>query len=130
MAEERQVLGDEVATEGGKAYIIPGGGSNAIGSTGYVVCAQEILEQMREMELEFSQIVCASGSSGTHAGLVTGIIGNHSDIPIIGISVSRKKGPQEDLVHGLVQKVSKHVGATVDISKDKINVFDEYVCPA
>ena len=91
MAEEMQGLADEVATEGGKAYIIPGGGSNAIGATGYVVCAQEILQQMREMELEFSQIVCASGSSGTHAGLVTGIIGNHSDIPIIGISVSRKK---------------------------------------
>jgi D-cysteine desulfhydrase len=82
---------------------------------------------MLDLKLDFTQIVCASGSSGTHAGLLTGFVGNNFHIPIIGISVSRRKKEQETVVYDLVQKLSKHVGVTNDISKDTVTVFDEYV---
>ena len=36
----------EITAEGRKAYIIPGGGSNALGGLGYVACAQELQQQM------------------------------------------------------------------------------------
>ena len=35
-------VADALSKEGRKGYIIPGGGSNPIGATGYVACAQEI----------------------------------------------------------------------------------------
>jgi D-cysteine desulfhydrase len=129
MMKEMEAVAEEVAAEGRKAYIIPGGGSNQIGATGYVACAQEILEQTFEMGLNIDHVVCASGSAGTHAGLVTGFYGCNSNIPITGINVSRKKDVQEDLVYNLVQRTAAHVGVKQDIPREAVNCFDEYVGP-
>ena len=49
-------------------YKIPCGGSNALGTLGYVDCAREIAGQ----GVRFDHIVCAEGSSGTMAGLALG----------------------------------------------------------
>jgi D-cysteine desulfhydrase len=129
MLAEMQTVADEVAGAGRKAYVIPGGGSNPMGATGYVACAEEILAQAFDLGINIDRIVCASGSAGTHAGLVTGFHGNNSNIPIIGIDVSRPKGEQEELVYDLVQSTAKHVGVNSDISREAVVCFDEYVGP-
>ena len=49
-------------------YKIPCGGSNALGSLGYVDCAREIADQ----GMTFDHILCAEGSGGTMAGLALG----------------------------------------------------------
>ena len=49
-------------------YKIPCGGSNALGSLGYVACAEEIAAQGGR----FDHIVCAEGSGGTMAGMALG----------------------------------------------------------
>ena len=60
---------DRVGKEYEKPYYkIPCGGSNALGSLGYVECAKEIREQGQQ----FDYIVCAEGSGGTMAGLALG----------------------------------------------------------
>ena len=60
---------DRIGQESGRAYYkIPCGGSNALGSLGYVGCAQEI----REQGIHFDHLVCAEGSGGTMAGLALG----------------------------------------------------------
>jgi D-cysteine desulfhydrase len=41
MGQAMQQVVDALAAEGRKGYVIPGGGSNAIGGLGYVACAQE-----------------------------------------------------------------------------------------
>ncbi len=120
---------DEVTAEGRNAYIIPGGGSNPVGATGYVACAEEILAQTFELGINIDRIICASGSAGTHAGLVTGFYGNNSNIPVIGINVSRPKGDQEDLVYDLVKRTARHVGVNSVIPRDAVVCFDEYVGP-
>jgi D-cysteine desulfhydrase len=129
MAAAMQQVADELAAEGRKAYIIPGGGSNPIGATGYVACAEEILGQLFEQALRIDRVVCASGSTGTHAGLVTGFYGNSSNIPVIGINVSRKKQEQEALVYRLVKQTATHVGIDSVIPQDAVLCFDEYVGP-
>jgi len=129
MMAEMQAIADEVAAEGRNAYIIPGGGSNPIGATGYVACAEEILNQTFEQHLRIDRVVCASGSTGTHAGLVTGLYGNNSNISVIGINVSRTKIEQEELVYSLVQETADRVGVTPEISRDAVLCFDEYVGP-
>lgn len=128
MAAMRHVA-DDVAAEGRKAYLIPGGGSNPVGATGYVACAEEILGQAFERGLRIDRVVCASGSAGTHAGLLTGFYGNNSNIPVIGINVSRKKDAQEELVYDLVQRTAKHVGIESEIPGKAVLCFDEYVGP-
>jgi D-cysteine desulfhydrase len=129
MGQAMRKVANEVAAEGRKAYVIPGGGSNPIGATGYVACAEEILAQTFEQGLNFDRIVCASGSAGTHAGLVVGFNGNNSNIPLIGINVSRTKDIQEDLVYKLVQETAAHVGVRSEIPRESVLCFDEYVGP-
>jgi len=129
MAAAMQKAADEVAAEGGKAYIIPGGGSNPIGATGYVACAEEILTQLFDLGLNIDRVVCASGSTGTHAGLVTGFYGNNANIPVIGINVSRTKEDQEPLVYDLIQKTAAHVGIRAEIPREAVVCFGDYVGP-
>ena len=60
---------DRIAAEmGRKVYKIPCGGSNALGSLGYVDCMREV----SEYDQHFEHIVCACGSGGTAAGTVLG----------------------------------------------------------
>jgi D-cysteine desulfhydrase len=120
---------DEVKTEGRKAYAIPVGGSNPIGATGYVACAQEIMAQTFEQGIKIDYLVCASGSAGTHAGLVTGFYGCNMNVPVLGINVSREKQQQEDLVHDLVRRTAQHVGLNLEIPREAVTCFDEYVGP-
>jgi D-cysteine desulfhydrase len=129
MTHEMQQVAEEVASEGRKAYIIPGGGSNPIGATGYVACAEEILNQLFEKGLKIDRVVCASGSTGTHAGLITGFFGNNSNIPVIGVNVSRTKEVQEDMVYDLVKKTATHVGVNSAIPRDAVLCFGDYVGP-
>ena len=68
MMKAMLAVAEEVAAEGRKAYIIPGGGSDPIGATGYVACAEEILAQAFDQGINFDYIVTTSGSAGTHAG--------------------------------------------------------------
>lgn len=98
MAAAMQQVATELANQGRRAYVIPGGGSNALGGLGYVACAQELQQQLFEQGLAFDQVVVGSGSSGTHGGLLAGFVGNHIHIPITGIGVSRDPAEQAPLV--------------------------------
>lgn len=127
MLQAMQSLADELVQQGRKAYIIPGGGSNAIGATGYAACAEEILSQTFEKGININHVVCTSGSAGTHAGLITGFYGCNSNIPITGINISRPKAIQEDLVYGLVQKTAEHLEIKGGVPREAVQCFDNYV---
>ena len=102
MAAAMQRVADDLAAQGRKGYIIPGGGSNALGGLGYVACAQELQQQCFDRGLRLGRVVVGSGSSGTHGGLVAGFVGNCIDVPIIGVGVSRDPEQQEPLVADLL----------------------------
>jgi D-cysteine desulfhydrase len=110
----------ELAAQGRKGYIIPGGGSNALGGLGYVACAQELQQQMFEQGLQFDRVVVGSGSSGTHGGLLAGFLGNHIHIPIVGIGVSRDPADQEPLVHKEAQAVADLLGLNMTIPREAV----------
>jgi D-cysteine desulfhydrase len=120
---------EAVVQTGRKAYIIPGGGSNTIGATGYVACAEEIMQQLFDIGLSIDHIVCPSGSTGTHAGLIAGFYGINANIPITGVNVSRKKDQQEEMVYNLVQATAEKVGINHPIPRDSVVCLDQYVGP-
>jgi D-cysteine desulfhydrase len=123
-----QKIADELKAEGRKGYIIPGGGSNALGALGYVACAEELLAQTFDLGLKLDHIVCASGSTGTHAGLLTGLVGNNAQIPVTGINVRRPRAEQEANVHALALEVAKLL-AIASPPREKIVALDEWVGP-
>ena len=99
MLGELEKLAEELRAQGRKPYIIPGGGSNPMGATGYVACAEEIMSQLFDKGINIDHFVVPSGSAGTHAGIVTGMIGVNANIPITGISVNRNKKLQTEAVY-------------------------------
>lgn len=129
MMEEMEKVAKELEAEGRKGYIIPGGGSNAIGATGYVACAEEILEQTFDMGVNLDYVITTSGSTGTHAGLVVGFYGCNSNISVIGMDISRPKDVQEEMVYKTVEKTAKHVGIKGGVPREAVVCFDEYVGP-
>ncbi len=128
MAAMRKVA-DDVQREGRKGYVIPGGGSNPIGATGYVACAQEIQGQLFEQGLRIDRVVVPSGSTGTHAGLVTGFHGCNMNIPIVGIGVSRDPADQDPMVYDLVQRTAEWVGVNQPIPRSAVVTFGDYWRP-
>lgn len=120
MAPAMQAMADELAAAGRKGYIIPGGGSNALGGLGYVACAQELQQQMFEQGLQFDHIIVGSGSSGTHGGLLAGFLGNRIHIPITGIGVSRDPADQDPLVHKEAQAVCDLLGLDMSVPREKV----------
>jgi D-cysteine desulfhydrase len=129
LAAEMQKVADEVAALGRKAYVIPGGGSNPIGALGYVSCAEEILAQTHDLGLRLDHIVCASGSTGTHAGLICGLVGNNSHLPLTGINVRRTRQEQESNVHKLAQETAALLGIPGGIPREAITALGDWVGP-
>ncbi|MBM7606320.1 D-cysteine desulfhydrase [Metabacillus crassostreae] len=127
LMEEMQHIAKEVEASGRKPYIIPVGGSTPIGATGYAACANELLAQTFEQGINLNSVVCVSGSGGMHAGLVAGLYGTQSNIPVVGINVSRGKAEQEEKVYQLVKETSAHLGIQHPIAADEVSCFDEYV---
>lgn len=81
MQQAMETLAESLRKEGLKPYVIPGGGSSPVGALGYVACAEELLFQSSQQRLRIDHIVHATGSTGTQAGLVTGLAATHSQIP-------------------------------------------------
>jgi D-cysteine desulfhydrase len=92
---------DAVRARGGVPYVIAGGGSVPLGALGYVACAQEILAQCYADGVAFDRIVVASGSAGTHSGLLVGLHAASWDGLVTGINVRRAQAEQEGNVHTL-----------------------------
>jgi D-cysteine desulfhydrase len=129
MMAAMQQVADEVAALGRKAYVIPGGGSNALGALGYVACAEEILAQTFDLDVQLDQVVCASGSAGTQAGLVVGLVGNNSNLPLTGINVSRSREEQEPKVHKLAEETAAILGVMSGIPREVVTCLGDWVGP-
>jgi D-cysteine desulfhydrase len=129
LAAAMQQMADEVAALGRTAYVIPGGGSTPIGALGYVSCAEEILAQTHQLGLRIDHIIVASGSTGTHGGLLTGLIGNNSHIPVTGINVRRTREEQEPNVLKLAQETAAMLGIAGGIPREAVTALGDWVGP-
>ncbi|WP_313825055.1 D-cysteine desulfhydrase [Leclercia sp.] len=118
-------LATRVEAQGFRPYVIPVGGSNALGALGYVESALEIAQQC-EGAADISSVVVASGSAGTHAGLAVGLEQLMPDVELIGVTVSRSVAEQKPKVVTLQQAVAQQL--EVSASADII-LWDDYFSP-
>ncbi|MBS6035793.1 MAG: D-cysteine desulfhydrase [Pantoea sp.] len=124
-AEQLAEQATRLEAQGFRPYIVPVGGSNALGALGYVGCAQEIAHQSEEV-VDFAAVIVASGSAGTHAGLAVGLEQLLPDTELVGVTVSRQAEAQLPLVERLRQSLAAQleVPATAPIT-----LWDEYYAP-
>lgn len=129
MAAEMVNFADDLSADGAKPYVIPGGGSNPVGALGYVNCARELTEQAGDMGLKIDALVHATGSSGTQAGLVTGLTAIKSDIHLLGIGVRSPREKQEQMVFDLSVRTAEHLGSGFAINRNDVHANCDYVGP-
>ena len=127
MPAELEKTAAEVTARGGRPYIIPGGGSNPVGALGYVDCAREIVVQADELDMQIDRIVTATGSAGTHAGLVAGLAVMGADIPVLGIGVRAPKEKQEENVLKLARETATLLGRPGAVTPEMVVADCDYV---
>ncbi|MDR6290602.1 D-cysteine desulfhydrase family pyridoxal phosphate-dependent enzyme [Inquilinus ginsengisoli] len=118
---------EQCRAEGGTPYIIPIGGSNALGMMGYVDAARELLAQAKAQGVGITHVALASGSGGTHAGLALGLALGGSTAPAIGYCISRTSQEQRPRVAALLQAGSALLGVASPLSGDDVVLEDGVV---
>ena len=99
-------------------YKIPCGGSNALGTLGYVDCAREI----RDQGLHFDHLICAEGSGGTMAGLALGAKLYLPGTRVTGMMVD--SDPFEEITVQLMREAAALLGADVQVSAEDFDLRD------
>jgi len=115
-----EALAQKLRQQGRKPYVIPGGGSNALGSLGYVDCVLELQRQCEAMGLRKPHLVHATGSAGTQAGLVAGVHALGLDWPVTGIGVRAPREAQETRVYELAVRVLDLLGVPQPLPRERV----------
>lgn len=127
-AAKMQDLIDEHARAGRKAYVVPIGGSNALGSLGYVEAFAEMQTQAASRDVRIDAIIHASSSCGTQAGLIAAAALSNSSTRIMGVNVYKKSGADIAAAsHALALETLALCGAPVQDMTDRIHVIDGYL---
>ncbi len=101
---------ERLRRRGRHPYIVPMGGSNAVGTLGYVSAAFEIADQAKAEDVSFDHIFVTTGSCGTHAGLHLGAAIALPRAQVHGVTVSRDPGPQAERVGRLAAEAAALLG--------------------
>ncbi len=110
---------DRVGQALGKPYYkIPCGGSNALGSLGYVECMKEVAES----GLHFDHIVCAEGSGGTHAGTALGAKIFLPDTKVTGVMVDND--PFDVITLGIMREAAKLLELDMPVGPEDVHLLD------
>lgn len=120
-------VAERMRAEGRTVYTIPGGGSNPTGALGYVNAAIELVTQANDLDLRVDHVVHATGSAGTQAGLITGLVGINSGIPLLGIGVRAPRPKQEENVFNLACATAEKLGCAGVVEREDVVANCDYV---
>jgi D-cysteine desulfhydrase family pyridoxal phosphate-dependent enzyme len=113
----------DLEEKGKKPYLIPYGGSNAVGAFAYFQAYSELYQQMNCSIPDW--IVFASSSGGTQAGLAVGI-GSDPKPKLVGISVDEPADQLRKNVQSIAADLIGQLNNGTRISKNEILVIDDY----
>jgi L-cysteate sulfo-lyase len=123
----------QVRDRGDTPYMIPAGGSTAVGALGYVDAAFELANQAHQRNLSLDYVFVTTGSSATHGGLIVGFEGvrrspEFDGVPdVIGISVYQRQAAALATVRQKVRETAQLVGLGGPPLDDRVVVVDDYL---
>jgi D-cysteine desulfhydrase len=128
VGEVMQDLAAEVRANGGTPYVIPESGATVAGALGYLVCGQEIAQQVRHGAPEFDTIALTAFGGGSQAGLLMAkqLTGLRADV--VSIPVSAPGREVQDYVTRLIGEARDRYGLAVTPPTD-VHVLDGYQGP-
>jgi L-cysteate sulfo-lyase len=127
MNRAMQEIAAQIREQGRRPFVVPGGGSDAVGSLGYAECVEELLGQCRQLGIWPDWIVLPTGSGGTQAGLLAGLHVLRRDTRVLGISVKNERPAQEALVHRLACETLALMGRAEGIDRAAAVVSSDFV---
>jgi D-cysteine desulfhydrase len=118
---------ESLRAEGRRPYLVPYGGSNPVGTTGYVAAMEELVNQLQERDERVDHVVLASSSGGTQAGLALGARALGFEGQIVGISVAPPAGALRQDLAALANATAAHLNLDLAFVADDLVVNDDYV---
>jgi len=120
-------LAEAYEAKGTKPYVIPEGGSSALGALGYAVAMEEVARQMKAQRLEFHHMICAVGSGGTLAGMLLGRSAFDLKAEVHGINVCEDAPYFQNRVANILRDAKRRFGFELNLHKNDISVIGGYV---
>jgi len=120
-------VANRLRQDGRTPYLIPLGGSNVMGATGYVLAMEELMTQLAADNVDVDFIVFASSSGGTQAGIVLGAEVYDYRGRVLGISVDHPADELKTQVAALVTATATHLGLGTLSLADRVEVNDDYI---
>ena len=121
---------DQLRKEGRKPYVIPVGGSNGVGATGYVLAMMELVEQLKGTNRHVDHIVFASSSGGTQAGIVVGakVAGFEGKLHGVSVDKDNRAGvPYEPELADIANDTAKYIGCDAQFTANDFDVAYSYL---
>lgn len=112
------------AAAGPDGYVVPEGGSNALGAWGYIAAVDELAEQWDQPP---TSIVCAVGSGGTLAGLAIGLRRRALPTPLYGVCVCDDAATFQSICADISSEASQRWTGLPRLRPDDFNVVEGYV---
>lgn len=122
-------LAHELRAAGRAPYVVPLGASYGIGALGYVEAADELLDQCAAADVHPSHVFLATGSAGTHGGLLAGLRRAGVATKVIGIAVSGTAAGKRALVGDIVAQTAAELQIEMPVTEEDVIVRDEWVGP-
>jgi D-cysteine desulfhydrase len=119
----------ELADMGRRPYVIPEGGSKALGAWGYVRCMEELAADLAALgPPRTTTIVYAAGSGGTGAGLIVGARMLGLDVRVVGFNVCDDRAYFVNAIGQIVEDMIRTHSLEVGFARDRdVEIIDGYV---
>ncbi len=108
-------------------YAIPAGASTPLGVLGYVLAMEELKEQIETWDFHPEQIMFASGTGGTLAGMIVGAEAAGLDVELIAVSAVDTEGPHMERVNELVTRVRDEFPDIPATGRPKARIDDGFL---
>ena len=125
-AEYDKIIG-ELLNHEKAVYELHPGGSDSIGSLGYINAFDQIIQYSKDSGIHFNKIIHSTGSTATQVGLLLGQCISEYDTTIIGIAASQKADVQKERIRELALATAQMLETPFDDSK--IVVDDRFIGP-
>lgn len=124
-----QNLKAKLDLKGKKTYLIPVGGSNLTGATGYIAAMAELKQQMTTQKIDFDYIFFATSSGGTQAGMMIGQKLHHINAQLMPVLIDKTSDfqvPLQQKIYDIIAEFNEISPQYIDITLDLIPVIDTY----
>ena len=130
MVEKLEAVVDRLRSKGYKPFVMKHNLpeiSAIIGHVGWANAADELIQQLKDNNVEANHVILAHGVGGTQGALALGLKYLEANYKVIGIAMLYKEKDAVASTIKLANAVSEYLGLDTLLEQDDVEVNDEYI---